>query len=74
MTVEREANVDRASSLSLSNHLAADSAADEAGSTARSTRPLCDSSQCPSLNGADADASMGIPTLADRTAATTQPL
>ena len=26
------------------------------------------------MNGADADASIGIPTLADRTAATTQPL
>ena len=51
-----------------------DSAADEAGSTARSTTPLCDSSHCPSVNGADADASMGMPTLADRTAATTHPL
>ena len=44
------------------------------GSTARSTRPLCDSSHVPSVNGADADASMGIPTVAERTAATTQPL
>ena len=29
---------------------------------------------CPSVNGADADGSIGMPTLADRTAATTQPL
>jgi hypothetical protein len=35
---------------------------------------LCDSSQCPSVNGAEAEASMGIPTLAERTAATTHPL
>ena len=35
---------------------------------------MCESSHSPSLNGADADDSIGIPTLADRTAATTQPL
>ena len=35
---------------------------------------MCDSSHAPSVNGADADASIGIPTLAERTAATTQPL
>ena len=46
----------------------------DSGSTARSTRPLCDSSHCPSVNGADADGSIGMPTLADRTAATTHPL
>ena len=51
-----------------------DSAAADAGSTARSTSPLCDSSHRPSVNGADADASIGMPTVAERTAATTQPL
>ena len=37
-------------------------AAARRGSTARSTRPLCDSSHCPSVNGADADGSIGMPT------------
>ena len=51
-----------------------DSAAGDVGRTARSTTPLCDSSHRPSVNGADADGSMGMPTVADRTAATTHPL
>ena len=49
-----------------------DSADEVNGSTARSTTPLCDSSQCPSVNGAVALASIGMPTVAERTAATTQ--
>src|SRR4030095_16486673 len=49
-----------------------DSALDDGGSTARSTSPLWDSSHTPSLNGADADGSIGMPMLAERTAATTQ--
>ena len=51
-----------------------DSAAAESGSTDRSTLPLWDSSHWPSVKGAEADASMGMPTEADRTAATTHPL
>ena len=50
-----------------------DSASGDGGSTARSTRPLCESSHCPSVNGAHALGSIGIPALADRTAATTHP-
>ena len=52
-----------------------DSAAARRRAARRGRRaPLCDSSHCPSVNGADADASIGIPTLAERTAATTHPL
>ena len=51
-----------------------DSAFEDGGSTARSTSPLWDSSHCPSVNGADADGSIGMPMLAERTAATTQSL
>ena len=82
--------------LTLSNHLAADSAYealcrdvrdglrgtpkslppkwfyDSVGSVSRSTTPLCDSNHCPSVNGAVALASIGMPTVAERTAATTQ--
>ncbi|BDX29920.1 hypothetical protein TUM20985_04670 [Mycobacterium antarcticum] len=36
--------------------------------------PLCESNQRPSVNGATADGSTGMPTDADRTAATTHPL
>lgn len=51
-----------------------DSARDDGGSTDRSTMPLCESNQRPSVNGATADGSTGMPTDADRTAATTHPL
>src|SRR5581483_10020404 len=51
-----------------------DSARDDGGNTARSTIPLCESSHSPSVNGADADASTGMPALAERTAATTHSL
>src|SRR6202165_477639 len=51
-----------------------DSAVGDGGRTARSTTPLWESSHWPSVNGADADGSMGVPTLAERTAATMQPL
>ena len=61
----------RAASRALST---TDSARGAADSTSRSTTPLCDSSHCPSVNGALALDSMGIPTVADRTAATTHPL
>ena len=43
------------------------------GSTERSTLPLWESSQRPSVNGAAAVASAGIPTVAERTAASTAP-
>lgn len=36
------------------------------------TTPLWDNNQCPSVKGAVADASIVMPTVADRTAATTQ--
>ena len=36
--------------------------------------PLWDNSHRPSVNGADALLSIGMPTVAERTAATTQPL
>src|SRR6202012_496067 len=49
-----------------------DSAAALVGSPPRATPPLCNSSHRPSVNGAVALASIGIPTVADRTAATTQ--
>src|ERR1700730_18391687 len=51
-----------------------DSARDDGGNTARSTSPLWDNNHCPSVNGADADGSIGMPTLAERTAATMPPL
>ena len=50
-----------------------DSASRAGGRTARSTRPLCESSHRPSVNGATALSSSGMPTVADRTAASTQP-
>ena len=58
-----------AASIALSQ---TDSAAEPAGSTARSTTPLCDNNHRPSVNGAVALASIGMPTVAERTAATTQ--
>lgn len=58
-----------AASIALSQ---TDSACDVAGSTARSTIPLCDNNHCPSVNGAVALTSIGMPTVAERTAATTQ--
>ena len=36
--------------------------------------PLCDSNHCPSVNGAEAEGSIGMPMLAERTAATTHSL
>ena len=50
----------------------ADSAIRSAFNTSRSTRPLCDNSQRPDANGAEAVSSIGIPTVADRTAAMMQ--
>ncbi len=50
-----------------------DSASRIGGSTARSIRPLCESKQRPSVNGAAALSSSGMPTVAERTAATTHP-
>ena len=50
-----------------------DSASRVGGSTARSTTPLWESSQVPSVNGADAVSSAGMPTVAERTAASTAP-
>lgn len=58
-----------AASIALSQ---TDSAAGPAGSTARSTTPLCASNQCPSVNGGVALTSIGIPTVAERTAARMQ--
>lgn len=49
-----------------------DSARDVVGNRARSTTPLCDNSHCPSVKGAVALISIGMPTVAERTAATTQ--
>lgn len=49
-----------------------DSACEVTGSTDRSTTPLCDSSHRPSVNGAVALISIGMPAVAERTAATTQ--
>src|SRR6476469_5578267 len=43
------------------------------GNAARETRPLCDSSQRPSVNGAHAVSSGGMLTVAERTAASTAP-
>lgn len=58
-----------AASIALSQ---TDSACDVAGSAARSTTPLCDNNHRPSVNGAVALMSIGMPTVAERTAATTQ--
>ena len=58
-----------AASIALSQ---TDSADEVAGNTARSTIPLCDNNHSPSVNGAVALASIGMPTVAERTAATTQ--
>ncbi len=58
-----------AASIALSQ---TDSADELSGNKARSTTPLCDNNQCPSVNGAVALTSIGMPTVAERTAATTQ--
>ena len=49
-----------------------DSAVEESGNIVRSTTPLCDNNHRPSVKGAVALASRGMPTVADRTAATMQ--
>ena len=45
----------------------------ERAARTRSTRPLCESSHRPSVNGAAAVSSIGMPDVAERTAASTQP-